>query len=80
MKHKQQLQEKSARVRNIFNYFKEHALLNGWLYYELIGSLTEQNYTNTKNLLIKLLVTTVCQLVLRYFKSPSRNADEKNKK
>ena len=80
MQHKQQKQERSARIRNIVRYFKEHAFLNGWLYYELIGSLTEQNDTNTDSLLTKLLITTACQLVLRSFKSSSKDKDENSKK
>lgn len=80
MQHKQQKQERSARIRSIVRYFKEHAFLNGWLYYELIGSLTEQNDANTESLLTKLLITTACQLVLRTFKSPSKDEDENSKK
>lgn len=80
MHQKQQKQEQSARTRNIVKYFKEHAFLNGWLYYELIGSLTEQDDTNTESLLTKLAITTVCQLALRCFKSPTRNDDENSKK
>lgn len=80
MQHKHQKQERSARTRNVVKYFKEHAFLNGWLYYELIGSLTEQNETNTEALLTKLLITTACQLVLRCFKSSTRNDDENSKK
>lgn len=80
MQHKQQKQEQSACTRNIVKYSKEHAFINGWLYYELIGSLTEQNDTNTESLLTKLLITTACQLVLICFKSPTRNDDENSKK
>ncbi len=78
--HKHQKQEQSARTRNVVKYFKEHAFLNGWLYYELIGSLTEQNESNTEALLTKLFITTACQLVLRCFKSSTRNVDENSKK
>ena len=80
MLHKQRKQEKSARTRNIVKYFKEHAFLNGWLYFELIGSLTEQNDTTTESLLTKLAITTICQLALRCLKSPTRTDDENSKK
>lgn len=80
MHHKQQKKEQSARTRNIVKYFQEHAFINGWLYYELIGSLTDQNDSNPETLLTKLFITTICQLAHRCFKSPKRNGDETSKK
>lgn len=80
MQHKQQKQERSARTRNIVKYFKEHAVINGYLYFELIGSLTEQNDSDPKALLTKLVITTICQIAVKCFKSPPRNDDENSKK
>lgn len=80
MQHKHQKQELSARTRNIVKYFKVHALINVHLYIELIGSLTEQNDSDPKALLTKLVINTICQLVLKCFKSPPKNHDENSKK
>ena len=80
MHNKQQKQQQSARTRNIVKYFKEHAFINSWLYYELIGSLTEQNDSDPEALLTKLFITTICQLAHRLIKSPTRNDDENSKK
>lgn len=80
MQQKQQKQELSARTRNIVKYFKEHAFINGYLYFELIGSLTEQNDSDPKALLTKLVITTICQVAVKCSKSPPRNDDENSKK
>lgn len=80
MQHKQQKQELSARTRNIVKYLKVHALINAQLYIELIGSLTEQNDSDPKALLTKLVINTVCQIAVKCLKSPPRNDDENSKK
>lgn len=80
MHHKQQKQEKSARTRDIVKYLKVHALINAQLYFELIGSLTEQNDSDPKALLTKLVINTICQIAVKCFKSPRRDDDENSKK
>lgn len=71
---------KSHRSRNIVSYLKEHAFINGYLYYELIGALSEQNDANIETSLTKLCITTACQLILKCIKSPERNDDENHRK
>jgi len=80
MQQKQQKHERSARTRNIVKYFKEHALINGYLYFELIGSLTEQNDSDPQALLTKLVITTICQIAVKCFKSPLGSNDDHKKK
>lgn len=79
MQHEQHKQQKQAYFWKFGKFLREHAIANSYTYYELIGELSNENDANVHSLLVKLLFTTVCQLLNHRIKSARRHDNEDRK-